>query len=230
MTIASFSSAKKMAYGNCGVRARRMSGRTSTKHADVRRCARWCAQSLRGRREPQRATFRGTTLRLPRVLRAPRSGRQFAISLRAEDFTIHRSPGFAGAWIVPVRFEACLKLACELIRDRQERRVLKDRVPDLADELKPLGNRQFADLGDVSHGVILRLSPARLTVLSLTGGHRTPVRIALATKAWRWASGSAALGGGLGMLTTRNAEKSPVEVLVPKRVAQTPAPRATPGS
>ena len=50
---------------------------------------------------------------------------------------------------------AQLQLLGELIRNRKESGIVENRVPDLSDELKPLRDGQFANLGDVFHSTIL---------------------------------------------------------------------------
>ena len=53
-------------------------------------------------------------------------------------------------------FKTSFELSCEFFGNREEGRIFEDRIPDLSYELKPLGDRQLADVRDVSHHVILR--------------------------------------------------------------------------
>jgi hypothetical protein len=54
--------------------------------------------------------------------------------------------------------ETPLQLSCELLRNREQCRIVENRIPDFADQVKSLADRQVADLSNVFHVVILRQS------------------------------------------------------------------------
>lgn len=81
--------------------------------------------------------------------------RELCVSIATKDFVVNDVPGPRTGRVSAVRRQARLEFSYELIRHRQQSRILDDRIPDLTDQLEPLGKRQLPDFCDVFHVAIL---------------------------------------------------------------------------
>ncbi len=83
------------------------------------------------------------------------AGVRLAVSIGFKDLAINQLPGLAARGIGAVRGEAEFQFSSEFIRNGKKLGIVENRVPDFADQLESLGDRQLADFGDVLHAAIV---------------------------------------------------------------------------